>query len=318
MAREPLFVASGTVQLAVYEWGVRGRPAILLVHGYPDSSHVWHATAARLADDFHVIAYDVRGAGRSTAAHPVEDYGLAHLVADTAAVAAAVSPDRPVHLVGHDWGSIQSWETVTTGTMRGRIASYTSISGPCLDHVGHWIRQRLKAGTRSEVSRLASQLLHSWYIGLFQLPLVAPAVWTIGLDRLWPTLLAKLDGVAAGINPTQRKDGSHGVKLYRANVPRRVLRPKERRTEVPVQLIVPLRDRFVMPQLFDDLPQWAPKLWRCDVDAGHWLQLSHPQLVADRIRAFVHFVETGEESPALRRARVHGSSELGDPGCGAD
>jgi NAD(P)-dependent dehydrogenase (short-subunit alcohol dehydrogenase family)/pimeloyl-ACP methyl ester carboxylesterase len=307
MACETRFVASGDVQLAVREWGERGRPTILLVHGYPDSSHVWDATAARLADDFHVVAYDVRGAGQSTAPHPVEDYDLEHLVADTAAVAAAVSPDKPVHLVGHDWGSIQSWETVTTETMRGRIASYTTISGPSLDHAGYWVLQRLKAGTPAEVSRVASQLLHSWYIGMFHLPMAAPAAWKMGLDKLWPALLEKLDGVAADVNPTQRKDGSHGVKLYRANVLKRVLKPNERRTDVPVQLIVPLRDRFVTPQLFDDLPQWAPKLWRSNVDAGHWLQVSHPQLVADRIGAFVRFVETGVESPALQRARVRGA-----------
>jgi NAD(P)-dependent dehydrogenase (short-subunit alcohol dehydrogenase family)/pimeloyl-ACP methyl ester carboxylesterase len=301
------FAASGDVQLAVREWGERGRPTILLVHGYPDSSHAWDATAALLAEDFHVVAYDVRGAGQSTAPHPVEDYDLEHLVADTAAVAAAVSPDKPVHLVGHDWGSIQSWETVTTETMRGRIASYTTISGPCLDHAGYWVLQRLKSGTPAEVSRVASQLLHSWYIGMFHLPVAAPAAWKMGLDKLWPALLEKLDGVAADINPTQRKDGSHGVKLYRANVLKRVLKPNKRRTDIPVQLIVPLRDRFVTPQLFDDLPQWAPKLWRSNVDAGHWLQVSHPQLVADRIGAFVRFVETGVEPPALLRTRVRGA-----------
>jgi NAD(P)-dependent dehydrogenase (short-subunit alcohol dehydrogenase family)/pimeloyl-ACP methyl ester carboxylesterase len=306
-AREPRFVASGDVQLAVREWGERGRPTILLVHGYPDSSHVWDATAALLAEDFHVVAYDVRGAGQSTAPRPVEDYDLEHLVADTAAVAAAVSPDKPVHLVGHDWGSIQSWETVTTETMRGRIASYTTISGPSLDHAGYWVLQRLKSGTPAEVSRVASQLLHSWYIGMFHLPVAAQAAWKMGLDKLWPALLEKLDGVAADINPTQRKDGSHGVKLYRANVLKRVLKPSERRTDIPVQLIVPQRDRFVTPQLFDDLPQWAPKLWRSNVDAGHWLQVSHPQLVADRIRSFVRFVETGIEPPALLRARVRGA-----------
>lgn len=307
MATGTTFIASGDVQLAVREWGARGRPTILLVHGYPDSSHVWDATAALLADAFHVVAYDVRGAGQSTAPHAVEDYSLEHLVADTAAVAAAVSPDKPVHLVGHDWGSIQSWETVTTDTMRGRIASYTTISGPCLDHAGYWVLQRLKAGTPSEISRVAAQLLHSWYIGMFHLPMAAPTAWKMGLDKLWPTLLEKLDGVAADINPTQRKDGAHGVKLYRANVLPRLLRPNERRTDIPVQLIVPLRDRFVTPQLFDDLPTWAPNLWRSNVDAGHWLQVSHPQLVADKIRAFVRFVETGDETPALLRARVRGA-----------
>ncbi|MGB1561968.1 MAG: SDR family oxidoreductase [Sinimarinibacterium flocculans] len=306
-ARKTRFVASGSVRLAVHEWGESGRPTLLLVHGYPDSSRVWDATAALLCEHYHVVAYDVRGAGQSTAPEAVADYALDHLVADAAAVADAVSPDRPVHLVGHDWGSIQSWEAVTTETMRGRIASFTTISGPCLDHAGHWVRQRLRNGTPREFSRVASQLLHSWYIGLFHLPFAAPKAWEMGLDRLWPSLLEKLDGVAPHISETQREDGRHGIKLYRANVRSRLLEPGERHAEIPVQLIVPLRDRFVTPQLLDDLPQWAPALWRSEVDAGHWLPLSHPQLLAERIGSFVDFVETGDEPPALRRARVRGA-----------
>ncbi len=301
------FVSSGDVQLAVREWGERGRPTVLLVHGYPDSSHVWDGTATLLADHFHVVAYDVRGAGQSTAPDAVADYALDHLVADTAAVAAAVSPDKPVHLVGHDWGSIQSWETVTTAAMRGRIASFTTISGPSLDHVGHWMRKRLKAASPAQTARVAAQLLNSWYIGLFHLPQAAPTAWQIGLDALWPTLREKVDGITAAPNPTQREDGRHGLKLYRANIYPRVRKPTPRRTDVPVQLLVPLRDRFVTPRLFDDLLEWAPRLWRRNVNAGHWLQLSHPQFVAEQIRTFVSFVETGIEPPALRRARVRGA-----------
>lgn len=301
------YVASGDVQLAVRQWGDPRRPAIMLVHGYPDSSHVWDATAEQLAAEFHVIVYDVRGAGQSSAPHPVADYDLDHLVADAAAVADACSPDRPVHLVGHDWGSIQSWEAVTTERMKGRIASYTSISGPSLDHAGYWILKRLKSHAPADKLQLAAQALHSWYIGMFHLPVAAPMAWKMGLDKLWPKLLAQLEGVEADPNPTQQQDGERGINLYRANVIKRVLRPRERYADVPVQLVVPLRDHFVMPELLDDLPQWAPQLWRSDIDAGHWLPVSHPQIVAEKIAAFVRFVEGAPETPALKRARVRGA-----------
>ena len=301
------YVASGDVQLAVRQWGDPRRPAIMLVHGYPDSSHVWDATAEQLAAEFHVIVYDVRGAGQSSAPHPVADYDLDHLVADAAAVADACSPDRPVHLVGHDWGSIQSWEAVTTERMKGRIASYTSISGPSLDHAGYWILKRLKSHAPADKLQLAAQALHSWYIGMFHLPVAAPMSWKMGLDKLWPKLLAQIEGVEADPNPTQQQDGERGINLYRANVIKRVLRPRERYADVPVQLVVPLRDHFVMPELLDDLPQWAPQLWRSDIDAGHWLPVSHPQIVAEKIAAFVRFVEGAPETPALKRARVRGA-----------
>ncbi len=301
-----LVVRSGDIDLAVNQWGDPSRPTIVLVHGYPDSSHVWQATAEILARDFHVVTYDVRGAGDSSIPSSVRDYRLELLVEDAAAVIDTVSPDKPVHLVGHDWGSIQSWETVTTERLQGRIASYTTISGPSLDHVGHWMQRRVKSGSPSEIARVASQAVHSWYIGMFHLPVAAPLAWEAGLDKLWPTLLQRMEGVSGDVNPSQRKDGRHGVNLYRANVTQRLLKPNERRTDIPVQLLVPLRDPFVTTQLLDDLPTWAPNLWRSNIDAGHWVPVSHPALIADKIGQFVRFVEGGKETPALKRARVLG------------
>ncbi|PPE75498.1 short chain dehydrogenase [Solimonas fluminis] len=300
-------VQSGGIELAVYEWGKPGKkkPTIVLVHGYPDAASVWKATAEILSQRYYVVAYDVRGAGRSSTPDHTAAYDLDHLVADLAAVVDNVSPDKPVHLVCHDWGSIQCWEAVTTERMEGRIASYTSISGPSIDHASYWIMNRLRSGSPEKIAQVGRQLAHSWYIGMFQLPVLAPALWKGGLDKLWPTLLEKVEGIAeAEPNPTQTRDGANGVNLYRANFVKRLLNPQERRTELPVQLIVPRGDKFMVQEIWDDLPQWVPNLWRREVDAGHWLQVSHPELVAAHAAEFVDFVERGVESAALKRARV--------------
>ena len=299
-------VTSGDIELAVYTWGKPGkrRPTVVLVHGYPDAASVWKATAELLAERYHVVAYDVRGAGRSSHPQRIADYDLDHLVNDLAAVVDAVSPDKPVHLVCHDWGSIQCWEAVTTERMQGRIASYTSISGPSIDHAGYWIMNRLRSGSPEKMAQVARQLAHSWYIGMFQLPVLAPTLWKSGLDKLWPGVLARTEGIRdVEASPTQVADGSNGVNLYRANFAKRLMNPQPRRTELPVQLIVPTRDRFMVQEIWDDLAQWAPQLWRREVDAGHWLQLSQPQLVADWAGEFIDFVEGGSETVALKRAR---------------
>lgn len=298
-------VNSGDVQLAVYSWGTPGsKPTVVLVHGYPDAASVWKASAELLAERYHVVAYDVRGAGRSSRPAQTAAYDLEHLVNDLAAVVDAVSPDRPVHLVCHDWGSIQCWEAVTTDSMAGRIASYTSISGPSLDHAGYWIMQRLKSGSPEKLAQVARQLAHSWYVGMFHLPVLAPAMWKLGMDKLWPVFLQKVEGITAEPSETQADDGSTGVKLYRANFAKRVLNPQVRRTDLPVQLIVPTGDKFMVREIWDDLPQWAPNVWRREVHAGHWLQVSDPQRVADWAAEFIDFVEGDAESTALRRARL--------------
>lgn len=299
-------VRRGDVELSVRQWGCDRSPTLLFVHGYPDSSQVWNAVAERLSSRFHVVAYDVRGAGDSSVPARVADYALSELSADLEAVLDAVSPDGPVHLIGHDWGSIQCWEAVTQPGLCDRFASYTSISGPCLDHAGQWLRRSAASRHPADWARLAEQMMHSWYIGLFQVPAVAPGLWKLGLGRLWPDVLSRLEGVQAAPNPTQAGDGVHGIKLYRANVWPRLRQPRERRTAVPVQLIVPKRDHYVTAGVLDDIPRWAGRLWRVDVDAGHWLPLSHPDWLGAQIEAFVEYIESGETSPRFERARVRG------------
>ncbi len=305
------FITANGIKLHLREWGHGQQPTVVLVHGYPDSSHVWDATAALLAAHFHVVAYDVRGAGQSDAPARVRDYALSELARDFAAVIDSVSPDTPVHVVAHDWGSIQSWEPVTDPAMAARIASFTSISGPCLDHVGEWARQRVKSGRPASLGQVAGQLLHSWYIAAFQIPGIAPTLWNRGLDRYWPRLQQRLEGMATPhTNPSQRKDGAVGIRLYRANMLQRLSAPRQRHTRVPVQLLVPRNDPFVTPELLDDLHRWTDRLWREEVDAGHWLPVSHPEWVASRVQRFVQFIASGQADnaapPALARRRVSG------------
>ncbi|MGQ0619309.1 MAG: alpha/beta fold hydrolase [Panacagrimonas sp.] len=299
------FVTSGDIQLAVYAWSepAPGKPTLVLIHGYPDAANVWQKTAEILAPRYHVVAYDVRGAGRSNAPDHVGAFGLDYLVDDLARIADAVSPEAPVHLVCHDWGSIQSWEAVCTERMAGRIASFTSISGPCIDHAAHWIRRCRKSGSVKDLELVRRQLSRSWYIAAFQLPVFGPAMWRLGLGKAWPKLLYRTERIQAEASPTQTRDGVNGVNLYRANFVKRTLKPRERRTHVPVQVIVAKRDRFMLPELLDDLPQWVPRLWQREIDAGHWLPLSHPERLAAMASEFVEFVANGIDTAALRLAR---------------
>ncbi len=131
-----------------------------------------------------MISYDVRGAGASDAPRKQADYRMELLSADLKAVVDATLPGRDFHLVGHDWGSIQSWESVTAeGPLKARIKSYTTISGPCLDHMGHWMRRRTLNLSPSAKAKVFKQALSSWYIGFFHLPVLAPSAWQGGLDK---------------------------------------------------------------------------------------------------------------------------------------
>ena len=297
--------ADGT-RIAYRETGDRGAPTVVLLHGYPDTSRIWDEVAGRLAGRFHVVAYDVRGAGASGAPHGVEGYSLARLEEDFFAVADAVSPDRGVHLVGHDWGSIQGWEPVTSPGASSRIASYTSMSGPCLDHVGHWRRERRTWRPRA-VRQLVRQALRSWYVGFFQVPVLPGLLWRVTRGRRFGPTLRRFEGIEPRPGHPARTlagDGARGVKLYRANVRERLRHPRERHTDVPVQVIVATRDPWVTPSLFQGLDRWVSRLWIRSVAARHWLPRSRPELVARWVGELVDHAEGGPEAPALRRVRV--------------
>jgi pimeloyl-ACP methyl ester carboxylesterase len=262
------------VDLAVYEQG--SGPAVLLVHGYPDTHAVWDGVARRLAGRFRVVTYDVRGAGASGRPRGRAAYRFEHLLGDLRAVLDAIG-DPPVHLAGHDWGSIQGWEAVCA--MPERFASFTSISGPCLDHAGHWFR-----GRPSGLGAVARQGRRSWYIAAFQTPCVPELVWRYGLARRWGALLERTEGVPSGSGHPARTlaaDAVAGLNLYRANMRRGQRSAGERRTDVPTQVVVASEDAFVTPALAAEAARpFASDLRISPIDAPHWVPLTQPETIA--------------------------------------
>lgn len=301
--------ATDGVRLTLHEHGDRANPTIVAVHGYPDDHSVWDGVVEALIDRYHVVTYDVRGAGDSEAPPSKKAYRLDQLECDLAVVVVEeVSPYQPVHLLAHDWGSIQSWHAVTGQRMRGRIASFTSISGPCLDHAGQWVRARLRRPTPKGLREVLTQLAFSSYIGFFRLPILPELAWR---TRLLPRLLGKLESLdpAAAANPTEPSigDGVRGLALYRANMVGRLSRPEDRHADVPVQVLAPTGDPFVSTPVQTGIGQWVSDLRVRRVPGGHWLPRTRPEVVARCSADLVDYVEHGQEARALRRARVGGN-----------
>lgn len=292
---------TGGVQLAVREHGDSENPTVVLVHGYPDTQELWTGVVELLQDDHHVVTFDVRGAGESTAPPGLRGYGMTHLSDDLLAVIEATTPDdRKVHLVGHDWGAIQSWESTARTVVAPRLASYTAVAGPSLDLSAH----KLRTDGGSDGLR---QLAKSWYIVAFHLPLLAPLLWRAGLGRFWPFAFSRTEGVrppAGHPAPTITRDGINGIGLYRRNMIDRLARPRYDRVEVPlIQVGITLRDRFIDPAVYEDLPGRMPELWIRRADATHWIPVLHPDVVAGWVTDAVGAVERGAAPPA--DAEVH-------------
>ena len=280
------WVDSGGVRLAVRIEGKTDGPTILLVHGYPDNSSIWDGVAARLAERFRVVRFDLRGHGESDQPAGRAGYRIEHLVEDLAAVVRATRQDGPVHLVAHDWGSIASWSAVGDPSYAKLFASFTSISGPSFEHASLWMR----AGLRRPrwLPAVLRQLAHSWYMAAFQVPVVPELVWRIRPLR-------------ARFAATYR-DARNGIQLYRANLG--APRPEPRPIDVPVQQIALTRDRYCGTPLLAAADPWCARLWRRELVAEHWAVRSHPEAVARFVGEFVDHVDGRPASRELARARV--------------
>lgn len=270
-------------KLCAKTWGNPSHPAMVLVHGYPDNQEVWEPIIEHLQSDFYIVTYDVRGAGQSSIPKRIRDYSLARLSLDLECVVNALLPKQNFHLAAHDWGSIQTWESVTEPKFKGRILSYTTMSGPCLDHAAFWMRDQFK----HEKSKFFKQLVKSWYIVAFQLPILAPTVWHFFSPERWGMVLNQLEKTKGlPLNQNISADGEHGIGLYRANFIPRLTRPRQRFAQCPVQAVVLKRDNFVSPELIDEMPKWVDDFERVEVDANHWAVLSRPQEIAEYIKTF--------------------------------
>ena len=90
---------------------IPNRPALLLLHGFPEIAYSWRKLILPLADaGFHVIAPDLRGYGRTTGwqadAHAdPSDCNFLNLTRDLLALLAALGKSHVDAVIGHDFGA---------------------------------------------------------------------------------------------------------------------------------------------------------------------------------------------------------------------
>jgi pimeloyl-ACP methyl ester carboxylesterase len=236
-------------------------PAVVLVHGWPDSHHVWrNQVAALTAAGYRVVAYDVRGFGESDKPADVEAYAVPHHLADLQGVADALGLER-FSLVGHDWGAAISWAYASL--LPDRVERLAAIS------VGHPTAFR---------DADFEQRRRSWYMLLFTHP-IAEQVFEQG-D--WHLLHAfgscpDFDRYVADLSRPGALSAS--LNIYRANVPPEalflgdplVLPP----VAAPVMGIWSTGDLALTEQQMTGSAEYVAGPWRYErvEGCGHWVPI---------------------------------------------
>lgn len=131
--------------------------AVVLLHGFPQrAATCWAEVAPRLhRAGLRTLAPDQRGYSPGARPRGRSAYRLPLLVQDVVALVDEVG--GPVHLVGHDWGAVVAW--ALAAERPDLVRSLTAVSVP---HPAAFAEATVKG----------PQLLQSWYVGLFNVPLL--------------------------------------------------------------------------------------------------------------------------------------------------
>jgi len=278
-----LNLVSRTVELAGERFpvvDVGTGPAVLLLHGFPDSRFLWRHQVPALTDNsYRVIAPDLRGFGDAPRPTEVRAYRRPFLVADVLGLLDQLGLDR-VHLVGHDWGASLSWR----------------IAGSYPDRVDRLVVLSVGAPASPGWETIA-QREKSWYFDFFCKPGIAEATlaaddwklfreWSRGQGDTERYLrdLARPGALTAGLN------------WYRAaflplepGEPAPPALPSWDRVRSPTLGVWGENDPFLLePQMALSAPA-VNGPWRYERlrGAGHWLMLDQPAVLNGLLLEFL-------------------------------
>jgi pimeloyl-ACP methyl ester carboxylesterase len=267
-------VAGDGLSLQVRDEG-RGQP-VLLLHGFPDSSHVWrHQIATLTGAGMRAIAPDLRGFGGSDKPAAVEDYAIERSVADMVCVLDALDVER-CHVVGHDWGAVVAWSLAALAPQRVERLVAMSVGHPAA--LGRPSIEEREKG---------------WYRLFFQFTGVAEELIARDDWQLMRELLRDAVDLDRYLADLSRPGAlTAGLNWYRANLaPRLALEPRPPLPPVaaPTLGLWSSGDAYLTQDGMRRSGEHVTGGWRYErIDgAGHWLQLDAAARVDELLLEFL-------------------------------
>jgi pimeloyl-ACP methyl ester carboxylesterase len=259
------FLDVGGLRLHVAQAG--DGPAVLLLHGFPDSLQLWRDVAPRLvAGGYRVVALDQRGFGASEAPGDRRSYHIDRLVEDVVEVLDALGLSEPVRVIGHDWGAVVAWCLAMTQPRRLRSAVAISVGHP---------REYALAGLEQKRKGL--------YVLGWQFPGIAER-WLVARDwaRMRHWLRQHPDPESCLRDLARPGRLTAGLNWYRANLGQ-VLTRTWPPCRVPMLGLWSSGDHCLAEDQMARSARRMAAAWAYErIDgAGHWLPLERPDRVAD-------------------------------------
>ena len=288
--RQDVFTVNGTEIFARFG-GARGKPPLLLLHGFPQTHAIWHRIAQQLKNEFFLVMPDLRGYGDSQKQAGTPDhanYSKREMAKDMAEVMGLIGHER-FFLCGHDRG--------------GRVAHRLAVDHPqrvqklCLLDIAPTLDMY------DATTMAFARLYYHWFLLIQPAPL--PEMMIGPNARAW--LHATLGGLGGGaleaIEPQAlaeyercfcRAESIHAAcEDYRASAGIDLEHDRESRArgdKIGCDVLVLCGERGVVQRLFDPQALWqaqcSGRVEARAVAAGHFIPEELHHETAQALRGF--------------------------------
>jgi pimeloyl-ACP methyl ester carboxylesterase len=235
----------------------------VLLHGYPNNSSVWKDQLPALEGDFDILNLSLPGS--ETGKVNREELRLSHLVSEIVRKIEADSHESVI-LMGHDIGSFVLSEV--SKKLKKEVKAQIYLAGMDFG----LFRMRL---------RTSLQFLKSWYVLLFQLPILP--------EKIVPFIKNPLSKKVYKDSPDLSDEAPFGfspVAIYRELTAGMKL-AKKYKSKIPTLFLFGDQDRFILPPEKKDIKQFYDRAEVAILPGGHWFMRENPEIVNSKISEFL-------------------------------
>ena len=262
-------------------------PAVLMLHGYPQTHAMWHKVAPKLARDYTVVCADLRGYGDSSKPKGLPDhsnYSKRAMAQDMAEVMTRLG-HREFHLVGHDRGGRVAHRLARDHGSRVRSLAVLDIS-PTL---------RVFQNTDMALARA----FYHWFFLIQAAPMPERMIGSMPREYLLGRIGRGPGGLRHFPKAAQREylrcfnaRGIHGsCEDYRAAATIDLIHDKRNiKKKLSMPILALWAKHSPVGSMFDCLADWrevARDVRGRELDCGHFLPEERPADVLRELRRFL-------------------------------
>lgn len=263
-------------------------PLMLMLHGFPEFWYSWRHQIREFAQDYKVVALDLRGYNDSDKPKDSDAYVMREFVKDVEGVIKGLGYESCV-LVGHDWGGAIAWWFA--------YAHPEMVDKLIVMNIPH--PSKLVENLRSNLR----QLLRSWYIFFFQIPWLPE--WLLRWDdyrlievAFTEQLVNKSAFTQADIEAYKDAAAKRGTLKAMVNYYRHAFggffqQQQWNVLQIQTLMIWGEKDTALGKELTYDTQAYVRDLQiKYIPNCSHWVQQEQPQLVNQYMRDFLGFETT--------------------------